>query len=205
VHSDCAQLLSDPNIVLNVTCIHSATLALLTSRPMFCCLLSSCRLHNMTMLVCKSATATAQHLHMRSADVADCLIDWSHLCQPLLSLQPGRYQVRFRRPYTRLIFITQGCAVNVADHLMQSVVCRFQTRPTMHSDHEDATADVTVPWPDSQLSEETQRRLLLSQNSVTARFEAQKLWDQGYNGAKVKVGVFDTGIRADHPHVKNIR
>ena len=75
----------------------------------------------------------------------------------------------------------------------------------MHSDHENATADLTIPWPDSQLSEETQRRLLLSQNSVTARFEAQKLWDQGYNGAKVKVGVFDTGIRADHPHVKNIR
>ena len=88
---------------------------------------------------------------------------------------------------------------------MRLVVCRLQTRPTMHSDRENATADVTVPWPDSQLSEETQRRLLLSQNSVTARFEAQKLWDQGYNGAKVKVGVFDTGIRADHPHVKNIR
>ncbi len=93
----------------------------------------------------------------------------------------------------------------VADRLMQSVICRFQTRPTMHSDHDNATADATIPWPDSQLSEETQRRLLLSQNSVTARFEAQKLWDQGYNGAKVKVGVFDTGIRADHPHVKNIR
>lgn len=45
----------------------------------------------------------------------------------------------------------------------------------------------------------------MSQNSVTARFEAEKLWQQGYNGAKVKVGVFDTGIRADHPHVKNIR
>lgn len=40
---------------------------------------------------------------------------------------------------------------------------------------------------------------------MTARFEAEKLWQQGYNGAKVKVGVFDTGIRADHPHVKNIR
>ena len=88
---------------------------------------------------------------------------------------------------------------------MQAVVCRFQTQPSMHSDPENATADVSIPWPDSQLSEETQRRLLLSQNSVTARFEAQKLWDQGYNGAKVKIGVFDTGIRADHPHVKNIR
>ena len=57
----------------------------------------------------------------------------------------------------------------------------------------------------SGLSEDTQRRLLLSQNSVTARFEAEKLWQLGYNGAKVKMGVFDTGIRAVHPHVKNIR
>ena len=40
---------------------------------------------------------------------------------------------------------------------------------------------------------------------MTSRFEAEKLWQQGYKGAKVKVGVFDTGIRADHPHVKNIR
>lgn len=61
------------------------------------------------------------------------------------------------------------------------------------------------PWADAELSEDTQRRLLLSQNSVTARFEAQKLWEQGFAGAKVKMGVFDTGIRADHPHVKNIR
>ena len=75
----------------------------------------------------------------------------------------------------------------------------------MHSDHDNVTGGVTGPWPDAWLDEDTQRRLLLSQNSVTARFEAQKLWDQGYNGAKVKVGVFDTGIRADHPHVKNIR
>ena len=71
--------------------------------------------------------------------------------------------------------------------------------------HGNATDDATAQWSDDVLSEETQRRLLLSQNSVTARFEAQKLWDQGYTGAKVKVGVFDTGIRADHPHVKNIR
>ena len=34
--------------------------------------------------------------------------------------------------------------------------------------------------------------------------QAEKLWNQGYKGAKVKMGVFDTGIRKDHPHVKNI-
>ncbi len=36
-------------------------------------------------------------------------------------------------------------------------------------------------------------------------FHAEKLWDAGYRGAGVKMGVFDTGIRDDHPHVRNIR
>ena len=34
---------------------------------------------------------------------------------------------------------------------------------------------------------------------------ADKLWEQGYRGQTVRMGVFDTGIRGDHPHVKNIR
>ena len=50
-----------------------------------------------------------------------------------------------------------------------------------------------------------QRRHLLSKNSVTAAFSAQSLWAAGYQGKGVKMGVFDTGIRDDHPHVKNIR
>ena len=81
--------------------------------------------------------------------------------------------------------------------------CRFLTRPSMSERSNNATA--AFEWANEGLSEDTQSRLLLSQNSVTARFEAQKLWDEGYAGSKVKVGVFDTGIRADHPHVKNIR
>ncbi len=36
-------------------------------------------------------------------------------------------------------------------------------------------------------------------------FHAEKLWEAGFKGAGVKMGVFDTGIRPDHPHVKNIR
>ena len=82
---------------------------------------------------------------------------------------------------------------------------RFLTRPSTSDLSGNASDDAQHPWADAGLSEDTQRRLLLSQNSVTARFEAQKLWDQGFAGAKVKMGVFDTGIRADHPHVKNIR
>lgn len=82
---------------------------------------------------------------------------------------------------------------------------RFLTQPSIPESSSNASGDVYHPWADTGLSEDNQRRLLLSQNSVTARFEAHKLWDEGYGGAKVKVGVFDTGIRADHPHVKNIR
>jgi subtilisin family serine protease len=50
-----------------------------------------------------------------------------------------------------------------------------------------------------------QRRALLSKNSVTSMFSAQSLWAAGYLGQGVKMGVFDTGIREDHPHVKNIK
>ena len=49
------------------------------------------------------------------------------------------------------------------------------------------------------------QRHLLTKNSVTAAFSAQSLWAAGYQGKGVKMGVFDTGIRDDHPHVKNIK
>eukprot|EP00899_Mesostigma_viride_P028660 jgi/Mesvir1/897/Mv17459-RA.1 len=41
--------------------------------------------------------------------------------------------------------------------------------------------------------------------SVTSMFEAEKLWSQGFSGAGVKMAVFDTGVRADHPHFRNIK
>ena len=50
-----------------------------------------------------------------------------------------------------------------------------------------------------------QRRSLLSKNSVTSMFSAQTLWAAGFLGQGVKMGVFDTGIKEDHPHVKNIK
>ncbi|WIA28903.1 hypothetical protein OEZ86_011427 [Tetradesmus obliquus] len=35
--------------------------------------------------------------------------------------------------------------------------------------------------------------------------QAGKLWDQGYSGKGIKVGVFDTGIREGHPHIRHIK
>ncbi|KAE8714143.1 Subtilisin-like protease SBT6.1 [Hibiscus syriacus] len=40
---------------------------------------------------------------------------------------------------------------------------------------------------------------------VTSLFGADALWRKGYTGAKVKMAIFDTGIRADHPHFRNIK
>jgi subtilisin family serine protease len=33
---------------------------------------------------------------------------------------------------------------------------------------------------------------------------ADAIWEKGYSGQGVKVGVFDTGIREDHPHIRHI-
>ena len=50
----------------------------------------------------------------------------------------------------------------------------------------------------------TSRRLLQRQG-VPLMFVADQLWELGFRGQGVRMGVFDTGIRSDHPHVKNIQ
>ena len=40
---------------------------------------------------------------------------------------------------------------------------------------------------------------------VTSLFGADTLWSKGYTGANVKMAIFDTGIRANHPHFRNIK
>ncbi|CAH9091669.1 unnamed protein product [Cuscuta europaea] len=49
------------------------------------------------------------------------------------------------------------------------------------------------------------RELLMQKSQVTSLFSAEALWSKGYTGAKVKMAIFDTGIRADHPHFRNIK
>ncbi|CAL8462817.1 g2351 [Coccomyxa elongata] len=80
---------------------------------------------------------------------------------------------------------------------------RLCTRPTLGlDDGHDELWDVDIS---NSTGVGQQRRKLLSKNSVTAAFSAQSLWSAGYLGTGVKMGVFDTGIRQDHPHVKNIK
>uniref|UniRef100_A0A1D1ZCL4 Membrane-bound transcription factor site-1 protease n=1 Tax=Anthurium amnicola TaxID=1678845 RepID=A0A1D1ZCL4_9ARAE len=49
------------------------------------------------------------------------------------------------------------------------------------------------------------RNLMMQRSQVTSLFGAERLWAKGYTGAKVKMAIFDTGIRADHPHFRKIK
>lgn len=59
-----------------------------------------------------------------------------------------------------------------------------------------ATSNQTINW---------ERHLLSQRSQVTSLFGADALWSKGYTGAKVKMAIFDTGIRSDHPHFRNIK
>lgn len=49
------------------------------------------------------------------------------------------------------------------------------------------------------------RHLLAQRSQITSLFGADSLWQKGYTGAKVKMAIFDTGIRSNHPHFRNIK
>ncbi|KAF9610912.1 hypothetical protein IFM89_025712 [Coptis chinensis] len=48
-------------------------------------------------------------------------------------------------------------------------------------------------------------KLNMEKSQVTSLFGDETLWAKGYTGAKVKMAIFDTGIRKDHPHFCNIK
>lgn len=58
------------------------------------------------------------------------------------------------------------------------------------------TSNSTINW---------RRHLLMQRSQVTSLFGADVLWGKGYTGAKVKMAIFDTGIRENHPHFRNIK
>ena len=51
----------------------------------------------------------------------------------------------------------------------------------------------------------SRRGLRFDTRQVTAAFHAEALWERGYSGEGVRTAVFDTGVRSDHPHFRNIR
>ncbi|XP_057969744.1 subtilisin-like protease SBT6.1 [Malania oleifera] len=62
--------------------------------------------------------------------------------------------------------------------------------------HAAPTSNSTVSW---------RRQLMMQRSQITSLFGADALWIKGYTGAKVKMAIFDTGIRANHPHFRNIK
>ncbi|GMI88580.1 SITE-1 protease, SITE-1 PROTEASE [Hibiscus trionum] len=62
--------------------------------------------------------------------------------------------------------------------------------------HDSGLSNSSINWS---------RHLLMQRSQVTSLFGADALWRKGYTGAKVKMAIFDTGIRADHPHFRNIK
>ncbi|KAL9224051.1 hypothetical protein vseg_000125 [Gypsophila vaccaria] len=62
--------------------------------------------------------------------------------------------------------------------------------------HWSSISNQTINW---------RRNLLGKSSQVTSLFAADVLWNKGYTGAKVKMAIFDTGIRANHPHFRNIK
>lgn len=77
---------------------------------------------------------------------------------------------------------------------------RLHTKLSFESGIEDVVSPVF-----SNVSLDHGRKLLLQRSQITSMFEAEKLWAKGFTGANVKMAVFDTGVRADHPHFRNIK
>ena len=95
---------------------------------------------------------------------------------------------------------------------------RLRTRPTIgleppgweapgegdHSGYHDNVGD-DGPAPHANASHGSARRALLMSQRVVDHFNANALWSKGYTGSKVRMAVFDTGVRSDHPHFRRVR
>ncbi|KAI8470645.1 MAG: hypothetical protein J3K34DRAFT_509177 [Monoraphidium minutum] len=79
---------------------------------------------------------------------------------------------------------------------------RLQTRPTLGLDPSDPTQR---EGGGGELRRRRRARALRAGGGVAAMLGAEELWALGYTGGGIKVGVFDTGIRQDHPHLRRIR
>nr|DAD44666.1 TPA_asm: hypothetical protein HUJ06_002896 [Nelumbo nucifera] len=63
-------------------------------------------------------------------------------------------------------------------------------------EHPTAPCNSTISW---------KHKLMMQRSQVTSLCGAKALWAKGHTGAKVKMAIFDTGIRAKHPHFRNIK
>ncbi|CAD7699725.1 unnamed protein product [Ostreobium quekettii] len=90
------------------------------------------------------------------------------------------------------------------DNAVRKFPGRLQTRPTIGLDRDEEDGHESYS---ANFFSESRRKLLLMErsHSLTGLFEANKIFAKGHTGQGVKVGVFDTGVRKDHPHIRNIK
>ncbi len=91
---------------------------------------------------------------------------------------------------------------------------RLQTRPTFELEDNQGDDAEQGPAGSARVANDTfvdaasaARRRRLQQapgQTLASILQADQIWAQGFRGQKVKMGVFDTGIRGDHPDVKHI-
>ncbi|XP_078169721.1 SITE-1 protease [Carex rostrata] len=78
------------------------------------------------------------------------------------------------------------------------------TRMSFEEEREEGGSKaVWSAYSNSSLS--WKRKLMMQRSQVTSLFGAEQLWARGFTGSKVKMAIFDTGIRVDHPHFRNIK
>lgn len=80
---------------------------------------------------------------------------------------------------------------------------RLQTRPTFSLEGNLLEWELDDGSHNGTLSKGSRRRLSQTKDLATT-LGADALWAKGYRGQGVRMGVFDTGIKEDHPDVKHI-
>ncbi|XRB20494.1 membrane-bound transcription factor site-1 protease [Pseudoscourfieldia marina] len=72
---------------------------------------------------------------------------------------------------------------------------------------EMAASNVTDTDATVLLNRRQRRRRLMQYGGggVAERCQAKDLWGRGFSGRGVRMGVFDTGVRADHPHFRRVK
>eukprot|EP00887_Chlorella_sp_A99_P005260 scaffold1.g5260.t1 len=99
---------------------------------------------------------------------------------------------------------------DAGEHCVRKRPGRLQTRPTFSLEDNQQVAQPGSHRvgndTDAREAAATRRRALLrAQHNLAHLLKADQLWAAGYRGQNVRMGVFDTGIKNPHPHVKNIR
>ncbi|CAI7779492.1 unnamed protein product [Closterium sp. NIES-53] len=73
------------------------------------------------------------------------------------------------------------------------------------SDLSAAGSFLSRAWNVSAAAVNRRHLMQAHKSQITSLFHAERLWAKGFSGTNVKMAVFDTGIREDHPHFRNIK